>query len=1114
MLRYFLGLLIFVSGYGMAQQPSRLDELREELEANYKAAQERVKLFRQTQRGRTHADSLWMIDIQPNGQPLYRVPLNAEAAITTGAAQLHSPEISGLQLLGDGMTIGVWDDGLVANHVEFQQRLLSRQGSVPKDHATHVTGTLIASGINAPAKGMAPAAEAFTYHFGNDEAVMTALAKSDESSLLFSNHSYGTATGWQRVGGGWDWQGDLTISSEEDYRFGFYGDQAKTLDKIAYLAPYYSMFWAVGNDRADAGNGSRPRDCNAGTGYDCILPDAVAKNIFTIGAVNKVLNYVAPGSVVMGDYSSWGPTDDGRIKPDLVGAGTDLFSLSASGENTYTTLGGTSMATPNVAGSLLLVQELYGKLHGGGKMKSATLKALAIHTVKEAGPFPGPDYSFGWGLADAAAAASVLMKENGTSHRVEEHTLQNGQSKEWLFTAGAGKVAVTIAWTDPPGVPLKPSLDPLTPMLVNDLDIRLIDADGMEQKPWMLDPINPSRQATRGDNFRDNVEKIEITAANTKEYRLIVTHKGQLVGNDGQAFSLILSYEALDAPKDYYWVGGTGNWTDGNHWSLSTGGMPVESVPGSNDRVIFDENSVNSDGQSVITVNNNVEVGSFRWICTKPAVVEMPEGRLIVHNDWSFSSPHSIFQSGQIVFESEGEASVNFSTSAPQNVALIFAGGQWQWAGILDAETLVLDGGLLVLKNQIIQMKNVLSVSGEQRTLDLTGTRLSITEKLELDGDALTLVTENTELTVEGTFAILDLTNIEWDGAVVNTSEVALLGEGYFKSWEAKNALLVDGQFEMKELAVQPGQSLKVGDNRTLRVGTLSLPATEQNPISLQGGDLSAIEFLDRRKLCFDFLTVNNLSATGTAVVNAGPNSQLANATNWKQLPCEEVLFADFEVNFPCAGSVAEFSDKSMGDPDQWQWRITAGTNSEMASLPEVAIRLHDDAAVDVEFEVQRGMETDRVVRAVIPKSNSLAENVVVQNGEQLFSLQPAEKYQWYYNNEKVENATGRTLFFDGQEGNYFVVTYNQDCNRVSEEFVVTSVNESPPHVLYPNPASDYFSVAGQNVETVQVLDQLGREVLRSEHAQVDIRSIPAGLYWVKYRVHTRTYVQPLLVVR
>ena len=133
--------------------------------------------------------------------------------------------------------------------------------------------------------------------------------------------------------------------------------------------------------------------------YDCIAHAAIGKNVLTVGAVNDIVGgYTGPASVVMTTLSCWGPADDGRIKPDIVANGMSLYSTDKDADNDYTTLTGTSMATPSVAGSLALLQEHWNNLNPGTYMKAATLKALIIHTADECGTNNGPDYEYGWGL--------------------------------------------------------------------------------------------------------------------------------------------------------------------------------------------------------------------------------------------------------------------------------------------------------------------------------------------------------------------------------------------------------------------------------------------------------------------------------------------------------------------------------------------------------------------------------------------------------------------------------------------------------------------------------------------------------------------------------------------
>ena len=203
-------------------------------------------------------------------------------------------------------------------------------------------------------------------------------------------------------------------------------------------------------------------------------------------------------------------------------------------------MSGTSMATPNVSGSLILLQQHYNDLNGE-YMLASTLRALALHTADEAGFAPGPDYRFGWGLMNTQRAAQLISQDTNQSMIITD-TLEANDVYTYTFKAdGTQDIFATIAWTDPAGAPLPGgNEDVATPSLMNDLDLRISNDGGVTFLPWILDVASPTTAATTGDNVVDNVEKIEITAPEPGEYVLRVSHKGQFLTNDTQVFSLIL----------------------------------------------------------------------------------------------------------------------------------------------------------------------------------------------------------------------------------------------------------------------------------------------------------------------------------------------------------------------------------------------------------------------------------------------------------------------------------------------------------------------------------------------------------------------------------------------
>lgn len=502
--------------------------------------------------------------ISPKGMPLYvSTNDNIISAATIGTNQLWPGGNTGLNLNGSSAVlkgkIALWDGGRVlATHQELAGRVVQQDNpSALSDHATHVSGTLIASGVNAVAKGMSFGAQQLqAYDFNNDVTEMFAAA----SGLLISNHSYGELAGWNYNTDKSRWEFLGNPGDTADFKFGYYDDQSQAWDSIAYNAPNYLIVKSVGNNRNSNGPavgqpyyrynssgtmipaGNRPAGISSNDGFDIIPTYGVAKNIISIGAVNPIPGgYNSPADVVLADFSSWGPADDGRIKPDLVADGINVLSSVSTSNNAYAIYSGTSMSSPAAAGSGFLLQEYYYRLHQQF-MLSSTLKGILIHTADEAGAADGPDYQFGYGLIDMPKAASVITSNNA-DQLIRESILANAGIPFSLpvVASGKGPLTVTLSWTDPAAsVNAVDILNNPTPKLVNDLDLR-VTGNGITYTPWILDRLNPSNPATHGDDTLNNVEKIQIP--NTipgKTYTISVSHKGTL-RNGSQAYSLIVS---------------------------------------------------------------------------------------------------------------------------------------------------------------------------------------------------------------------------------------------------------------------------------------------------------------------------------------------------------------------------------------------------------------------------------------------------------------------------------------------------------------------------------------------------------------------------------------------
>ncbi|MBI5085071.1 MAG: S8 family serine peptidase [Acidobacteria bacterium] len=442
----------------------------------------------------------WVMTVEPIPAP-FRTFSNAASAALLKADVLYA---SPYDLSGQGVRAGVFDGGGIDTHPEFRDRLTVVDRSTPSSHATHVAGTLAASGSTNPAlKGLAPKAAIYSYTFYGDVPAKMLSARRNEKVDLTSN----------------SWGGYISDEAGNCNTFGAYGTLERDLDRLV-LNEKLPIVFAMGNDRNDDKCAIGPRG-----GFYTTSRPASAKNVIAVGAVDS--------AEAVSAFSGYGPARDGRLKPDVTALGVEVLSTvlrSGSAE-----MNGTSMSAPAVSGLLALLTERF-RANTFTSPAAELLKAILLNTATDLGN-PGPDYTFGYGMPHAERAVEAIDNQRYASGRL---TQGESRTHEIDVPAGTKTLRVLIAWTDAPAVAGS------TRTLVNDLDLSVTGPSGASLAPLTLDPANPAAPAQRAVNNRDNVEQVVVQAPETGRWTIRVA--GTAISTESQDYSVTWSFADSPAP--------------------------------------------------------------------------------------------------------------------------------------------------------------------------------------------------------------------------------------------------------------------------------------------------------------------------------------------------------------------------------------------------------------------------------------------------------------------------------------------------------------------------------------------------------------------------------------
>lgn len=451
---------------------------------------------------KTLAEAPWVFFINSVAAP--DIPDDTRGRSLHRSNIINSDFFTGRKYDGSGVTVAIADDGFVGPHIDFTGRMTNFATGTGQSHGDMTSGICVGAGnLDPTIRGMATGAYLYTYDIGSYPQVVNAVANFNNYGTVISSTSYS--------------QGCNAYTT--DTQFG---------DNLLYNNPQIQFVFSGGNNQSgNCGYGAGAGWGNITGGYK------QGKNVVACGNLS--------GLEVLDNTSSRGPASDGRIKPDICANGQG--QLSTNENNTYQVGGGTSAASPGIAGIFAQLYQAYKQINSVSNPPAALIKACVLNSAEDIGN-AGPDFTYGWGRVNALRALQTIEQ-----NRYLTDSVTQGNLKTHIINVPAGvrQLRAMVYWSDVGGSPVA------APALVNNLNMTVTDPASAVWNPWILNsaPVVASltAPAVRGVDSLNNVE--QVTLDNPVAGNYTVTVNGYALPSSGQRYYLVWEFRTNDVMITY-----------------------------------------------------------------------------------------------------------------------------------------------------------------------------------------------------------------------------------------------------------------------------------------------------------------------------------------------------------------------------------------------------------------------------------------------------------------------------------------------------------------------------------------------------------------------------------